>query len=488
MESHMFGFGLNEREAALRSELWTGSETRASILKTAEGAVSPQPGAYPELGGPRTRLENAQFSTDIGHENPFLDPLLEVESWEDDSEEDRRVLIPPNITPPRRHSSDFENSKTPSVTVDLGSDLSTSIKPSAPPEDLSQSELIDEVHRLRRQLYEKEQILREAKHGFGLEKRKRSYRLDDEYLRAEMIRLQRNIKRWARTHFTNEEGYTTKSAAKSFQHLTENHEIWLLSKPNRRFLIEARLWDLLLDFVITPHPRERFGFVWAGGLAKRKRHIRDRGPRKGNLVSLDSTLRKGTRSNTVEYEEYHEWRSLTYNLLFPGRGREATPRIDMREVIGQRDLITHKIWKDLRSYVTRANKPTAKDDLRDIVRDAMALDVDFKKQKADFSFGSWGDALYGYEFVPEHMEDLRRSSKRDIVQLMVSPALFKRGDSSGHNYHKPKLKIVDARVICNGPNPSQKKSFLKNLYSTAPKRTSCSGIVPSIFDPLEVFY
>ncbi|KAF2812624.1 uncharacterized protein BDZ99DRAFT_270302 [Mytilinidion resinicola] len=472
MQPRRFSPGLDEREAALRSQLRT--ETRAGILKTAEEAVSIQAMAYLELDSPRVQAENTRFSTDIIHENPFAD----VESWEDDSDEDRKALTPPrNIPHPGRHSLDFEYSKNPGITVDLVSDLSTSIKPSALPEDLNQDELIDEVHRLRKQLHEKEQILREAKNELGLEKRKRSYRLDDEYFRAEMIQLQRNIKEWARTHFTNQEGYVTKPAAKSFQHLTENHEVWLLSKPNRRFLIEARVWDLLLDFVINPHPSERFGYVWAGRLGKRKRHIRDRGPRRDNLVSLDSILRKETRSDTIEYEEYHEWRSLTYNLLFPGRGRETTPRIDMKEVIGQRNMVTHKIWKDLKSYVTRANKTLAKDNLRDIVRDAMALDVDFKKQKADFFFGSWGDALYGYEFVPEHMEDLRRSSKRDMVQLMVSPGLFKRGDSSGHNYHKPKLKIVNARVICNGPNPSEKKSFLRNLYSTAPKRSKRRNVV-----------
>ena len=166
-----------------------------------------------------------------------------------------------------------------------------------------------------------------------------------------------------------------------------------------------------------------------------------------------------TRSaSDIKRKEFNEWRALTFNLLFPGEARKIN---NIREIIERVTLIRDKIWKCLRRYVKRnwvnQNGVDAKFALFDIVVDAVVLNLDFKKQKPEFTLPRWKHReekssirQFGYHYKHQNMENIiTRNEERLWVELLVSPSLSKRGDSSGGNDHDELVILLKAQVICD---------------------------------------
>ena len=166
-----------------------------------------------------------------------------------------------------------------------------------------------------------------------------------------------------------------------------------------------------------------------------------------------------TRSaSDIERKEFNEWRALTFNLLFPGEGRKIS---NIREITERVTLIRDKIWKSLRRYAKRnrvnQNGVDAKFALFDIVADAVVLDLDFKRQKPEFTLPRWKHReekssirQFGYHYKPQDMENIiTGNEERLLVELLVSPSLSKRGDSWGGNDHDELVILLKAQVICD---------------------------------------
>jgi hypothetical protein len=104
----------------------------------------------------------------------------------------------------------------------------------------------------------------------------------------------------------------------------------------------------------------------------------------------------------------------------------------------------------LKSYKTTDDR-SAKRGLEDIVKLAVLLDLDFKKQKSVFKLSQWlnisSDAQHGYKFDPLDMEEHRGRPPEKSVELVIEPALIKYGNSDGENYHE-KTVLVKAQVSC----------------------------------------
>lgn len=106
-------------------------------------------------------------------------------------------------------------------------------------------------------------------------------------------------------------------------------------------------------------------------------------------------------------------------------------------------------------------------DLMEIVADARELDTMLRKSKSEFTFTCGlpdpaGRKTNHGDFNPDMM--MRRSNFNKTtaqvvpsVDLVVSPALFKRGNSNGAEYHL-KSCIVKMEVVCDAAR------FLSDLY------------------------
>jgi len=190
---------------------------------------------------------------------------------------------------------------------------------------------------------------------------------------------------------------------------------------------------------------------------------------------------------TLDSKEYHEWKSLTFNFLFPVSGRATLlkSRMETSEIIVLRNTVYSNIWRAVRSYVTRSRstevRGNAKRDLEEIVWAAMRLDVDFKKHKVDFSLPRWGTRACKDEvdkgnkpllFDSEKMtaySSHRQSS--DVVELIIQPALIRNGDSSGTNYENQRV-LLPAQVICEDVVGSHEYVKRRDSKNTLQKRAS----------------
>lgn len=184
------------------------------------------------------------------------------------------------------------------------------------------------------------------------------------------------------------------------------------------------------------------------------------------------------------WKEYLEWRALTFNLLFPGSGSNIHPKINPDEIREQIDLVTRTIWKSLQKYVRRNSKlkkpMAAKSDLREIVKQAILLDLDFQKQMAEIEVdrvqsvrsNSYGVPLqFGFPFTTEDMLDLGGKSAGN-VEIIVSPALWKSRDWSAGTHQGEERCLLRAEVFCQIPpssEPTQPKKRRSKVASSKSK-------------------
>ena len=148
--------------------------------------------------------------------------------------------------------------------------------------------------------------------------------------------------------------------------------------------------------------------------------------------------------------EYHHWRAQTYNLLVPGAGKNIEPRLDAKCMTDQAISISNKIRRLLRPYETKGATSTRRD-LDNIITWAGLLDLDFRRQKAEFRvtprLEAYPDTKTRNHFNAEFMEALGTSTSKQIVELVVEPAIVRWGNPDGENYHECKV-LVKANVYC----------------------------------------
>jgi hypothetical protein len=151
----------------------------------------------------------------------------------------------------------------------------------------------------------------------------------------------------------------------------------------------------------------------------------------------------------MKMSEYYHWRAQTYNLLVTGLGRNTQPRLVARYMTDQARAIAKKIRQLLRPYET-GESPAMRRDLHNIVTCAGLLDLDFRRQKADFRVVArlHPNPQSRNRFNAELMETIEATNtSKQIVDLVIEPALIRRGDSDGENYRERKV-LVKANVYC----------------------------------------
>ncbi|OCL06399.1 hypothetical protein AOQ84DRAFT_365818 [Glonium stellatum] len=362
-------------------------------------------------------------------------------------------------------------------------------------ENLSPEELRQLVHRLQCRIQDQQLQLNQAKGVLLQEHTGRYQGLSDESLAKQMTALRAEIFEWSGAHFTHDGGnYSKSKAVHRFRHLVSDHEAYLGSCVLRPWLIQARLWDLLQENIFGDD-RKYFGFIWACGIARRRFYTvtspHERISR--NMLPLDVILKPDVDDkNRLAWKEYIEWRSLTFNLLCPGNGKSIRPKISQDEIHSQIDIVTNRIWKSLKGYKKTnrelARASDAKSELQEIVRNSVLLDLDLKKQMADFVVKRFKSAhqsgsvrnQYGFRFESYEMVDVSVTSSGK-VDMVVSPALYKYEDWSEGVCEGNAACILKAEVFrrqlprpetTHTPGPKQSRQVIVTRPKRPSKKTS----------------
>jgi hypothetical protein len=166
-----------------------------------------------------------------------------------------------------------------------------------PPEDLSPEELYQLVYRLQSKIQDQQLQLNETKEALRQERTNKYQGLSDEDLVKRMKILREGVFQWS-AYFTYDGGrYSRSKAQHRFRHLVSDYEAYLGSRELRPWLIQARLWDLLQENIFEDR-RKYYGFVWAGGVARRRFYTYTSSEEciSRNMQPLDAILKPGSYS------------------------------------------------------------------------------------------------------------------------------------------------------------------------------------------------
>jgi hypothetical protein len=175
------------------------------------------------------------------------------------------------------------------------------------------------------------------------------------------------------------------------------------------------------------------------------------------------------------WKEYFEWRVSTFNLLCPGNGKDIQPRISDDEIRAQLDITTSRIWRYLQPYVKRDRtgqvSNDAKPGLQQIVKEAMLLDLDFRKQLADIEIERLQTSeerpsheelprQFGFKFSSGDMQD-KSSASSGSVEIVVSPPVWKCRDYWGDSArNRRETLLLKAEVFRRPPPITENKQRL----------------------------
>ncbi|KAJ4301515.1 hypothetical protein N0V90_003608 [Kalmusia sp. IMI 367209] len=300
----------------------------------------------------------------------------------------------------------------------------------------------------------KEQLV-EAKTQLALEQSKRPIEYDDQHFKVALDQLRYDVRQWCRTYFTHTGAYFTRSADRRFRGLTHNWAAYLCDKDWRPWLIQARVWDMLQCYVFDEYSKRQHYFLFTG-------------PDKE--YSVDKLFSQASRNGSqASRRAYREWRASTFTLLFPGKSSDIEPASYMEHVIHNRILkLRHILWRSLRPYaarnLSREEKNEAKSRLIDLIQSAIQLDLDIKKHTVDISL-IFERPIYGAEFDPSRMEEALEHIGQGVVELIVSPPLYKETDLPNGR--------VERRLL--------KKPQVCTLYVRRPEQTSVEKAITKVY-------
>jgi hypothetical protein len=402
------------------------------------------------------------------HPNPFGDADAE---WSDEEElipQSRRKTqyLPPHVkvTATRSESSSPESSEGGSASPNRpgfnGSPLLPPKSPSRPDvrPGSSQDDLVQRFYQVTRERDAlRKELQRKSMGPNGLPARGSAlYKSEEKTLIEELHALRYEIRIWSEDYFggpirTSSKRPYLHRAKELFGNLTDNFSTYLKSPDDRPLLIQAYIWSKLQQKVFS-NWQKGCGYVWAGNLGDKK------------LRAVNDTLR-GAVKNEEEAEQYHQWRSMTVNLLVPQVDGKWRPTFDATPVIKRISRICSRLRRKLRPWSTQSLRK-GKDQLHTIVSAAVALDLKMKRHLADYRFvtftGGKKDQFWGYGFYESEMEDVydddddddepgsyhsASSTKGRKVELALAPALERCGNANGHIFDQ-NFMLVKADVTC----------------------------------------
>ncbi|KAK4891594.1 hypothetical protein LTR27_009763 [Elasticomyces elasticus] len=241
--------------------------------------------------------------------------------------------------------------------------------------------------------------------------------------------LRAEIRGWA-GHFDQKRNFSFWSKQRNIKHelssLTKSPEQWLQAPIPRAALLEAYLWDSLLNSVFQP------GFLWSGHM--------DEG-----MCAIHKFLQQSVdaRAGPKALEDFHTWRALT--------------AIQFRESPLQQSLthaLVNKLQTDIQDRVRTFAAYTSshvRQELRTIISHAVNIDLMIQTQQTTYQpYRSMeGDKVFDFRALEGQAQVYRyarQATGDDIVRLVVSPGLYRSGDADGDERSSNKVILERCEV------------------------------------------
>lgn len=419
----------------------------------------------PSAEGLPSERSPTSFQSPTMDTNPFENADAE---WSDEEEliprrRRRTQYVPPPVKVTRGADTSSEGSSELSPER-FSKDGSPLVPPKSPqrPEvrpGSSQEDLVQRFYQVTRERDAlRKELQRKSMGPNGIPARGSAvFKSEEKTMIEELQALRYEIRIWSEDYFSGPTSSRSKRphfhAAKDlFGGLTDNYAIYLKHPDDRPLLVQAYIWSTLQKKIFNNFQKGS-GYVWAGKLGDKK------------LRPINDTLRKAVK-NEAQAEEYHQWRSLTVNLLVPREDGKWRPTFDAAPVLKSISRLCSRMRRKLRPYSTRSLRDS-KEQLKTIVSASVALDLKMKRQLADYRFvtftGGKPNQFWGYGFYDSEMEDVyddsedsdggrggygdSRSVKARRVELALAPALERCGNANGHVFDQSFI-LVKADVSC----------------------------------------
>lgn len=407
---------------------------------------------------------------DPSNRNPFVDADAE---WSDEEELIPRTRPKTQYIPP--HVKITASAETSSEVSTEGSISPNRLGPLLPPKSASrpdvrpgssQDDLVQRFYQVTRERDAlRKELQRKSMGPNGLPARPSVvYKSEENTLIEELHALRYEIRIWSEEYFSGAIKSSSKRpylhrAKELFGSLTDNYTSYLKHPDDRPLLIQAYIWSKLQQKIFS-NWQKGCGYIWAGKLGDK------------NLRPINDTLRKAVK-NEQEAEQFHQWRSLTVNMLVPQIDGKWRPTFDAAPVLKRIARFCSRMRRKLRPWSTRSLRE-GKEQLRTIVSASVALDLKMKRQLADYRFvtftGGRNDQFFGYGFYDSEMEDVYDDDdsayigKGRKVELALAPALERCGNANGHVFDQSFI-LVKADVTCRRAGKEKKVKFKKRGLS-----------------------
>ena len=287
----------------------------------------------------------------------------------------------------------------------------------------------------------------------------RDYRIADEVFISSWGKLRYDIKNWAATYFAGKPRNNLRDwfrGKPDFSRLSGDYKAFMRSENYRYLLIQAFLWQQLIENVFNDTYN---GLYWADQTHKGLRLIQNR--LNPQMTAIDHSIRdvlEARARGDNDLKEYHTWRAKTTQLLL---AQEQSPHCMYNRI----NKLVGKLSFDLQPYAKSIDDKIDRP-LKDIVMTAVDLDSKMKTQKAVFTprlyFNGEESLCFGFPFDCSSMElidetlgcsstefiDKDEDAQKPLsVELVVSPALLKTGNSMAEEYQTHHI-LVKAQVLC----------------------------------------
>ncbi|KAF2814240.1 uncharacterized protein BDZ99DRAFT_380058 [Mytilinidion resinicola] len=268
------------------------------------------------------------------------------------------------------------------------------------------------------------------------------YQVTDNYLIDLITRLRYNIRNIAIQYFSEPLDRVRRPLENSVLYATlesttpgsDKFFEYLLSSAQRPKIIQAFFWNVLVDDVFNR-------FRWAG-----------RGSR--SMWKLYSILKPDTEGKTYLNPEaekrFHVWRANTVGLLLDSMTRELSHEVD-EEVQQWKAKTIDQVEAVIYWYRSPDSEGYQEEFLR-ILDEALELDKEISRQVTGVRF-LFHEQESNPVFDPSMMElekDEKVSGGKQKVSLVTSPAVVKRGKSTGESFNEATL-LLRMEVTCEDP-------------------------------------
>ncbi|KAI3391751.1 hypothetical protein diail_6845 [Diaporthe ilicicola] len=263
-----------------------------------------------------------------------------------------------------------------------------------------------------------------------------NYREPDQQIEQVFADLKFKIRQFINRHLKSVSDAADRGLEPVWHELMPDPAKFLKSRRLYHPAFEAYIWESILGEIVEDATN-----VWAGEL----------GGEFLKMLHMAHDEVKGLGPLSELHRDYQKWRAFSCDIFERLTKRYYSPELFLRKA----EVMVESFCK----LCDILENKRALDDILEIFNDARSFFIMLKKLRADFRLcrhrtdGNGNMMSHGFNFDDSTMEDANDSQKGSAgkprtVDLVISPALIKRGNNDGTDYQTT-ICITKRKVICD---------------------------------------